>query len=102
HSGERPLRVPPCELAIVDFCFEVDLIAAVFRNVQPVMDRIRSPWWNQSHISHRPRHPRIAFVDLVPVFVELKAAIEMCARLYRASAAVCNFTAVKDLLTFVV
>src|SRR6184192_2584541 len=66
------------------------------------MYRVGGARRNQPHIGDRPRHPRIALVDRVAVFIQLKTAIEVRAWLDRTSATVANFTAVKDCLTLVV
>ena len=88
HAGEGELRVPPCELPIIHLGLEVDAVAGIFWNLQPVVHGVGRAWWNQSHVGHRSRGPRVPFVDGIAVAVEQEGAIEMRAFIDWSAAAV--------------
>ena len=87
HAGECPLRVPPRELPVVDFRLQVNAVASVLRDLQPVVHGVGGPRWNQPHVGHRSRGPRIPLVDGIAMTVEQQAAIEMRAFIDRPAAA---------------
>src|SRR5215831_21406888 len=97
-SAIGKLRVPPHEFAVVQPGMQMDLFARAFRNMNPIVNRVRRPRRNQMYEHGGPAGPRIAFVDDVSVRVNLLRAIEMRPRFDRAFAAVFYFSApVEDL-----
>src|SRR4029453_19287659 len=66
------------------------------------MNRVGGAGGHEPDVRDRPRRPRIALVDWVAVGVDLKAAVEMRARLDRSSSTVRDRTAVRQHPAFVV
>ncbi len=95
-ASERPLRVPPCELAIVDLRAEEDSVAGVLRDLQPVVNGVGGPVLDQPHVGHGPRHPGVPLVDRVAVGVELEAPVEVRARIHGSLSLVFDRAAVHE------
>ena len=102
HAGERPLRVPPRELAVVHLGPQHDRVPSVAWNVELVMHRVGSAWRDQPHIGDRARHPRVSLVDRIAVIVELKAAVEVRGRIHGPLAVVRHLAAVEQDVSLVV
>src|SRR5207249_11567032 len=101
-AGERPLRVPPGELAVIDAGGQVDAIAGVFGDVQAVVDRVGGARRNQTHVGDGARAPRVPLVDDVAVLVEQQAAIEVRLRIDRPFTVVGHRAAVQNRAALVV
>ena len=95
-AGERPLREPPGELAVVDPGPQGDAVARVFGHLQPVVDGVGRAGGDQPHVGDRAGGPGVALVDGVAVFVELQAAVEVRAGVHRPAAAVGRRAAVQQ------
>ena len=95
-SRERPLRVPPRELPVVDPGPEPDGVAAVLGDGQAIVDGVRGPGRDEPDVGQRTRHPGVALVDGVAVVVEQEAAVEVRPALHRPLASVLHGAAVED------
>ena len=79
-----------------------DLVSGALGNVQAVVHGVGSARRNQVDVNDGTRGPGIAFVDGIPVLVNLKRAIEVGAGFDRAFAVVLDHAAPENCLSFVV
>src|SRR5262249_22777298 len=101
-STKSPIRVPPRKLAVVEFCFEKDLISAILWNLKTEMRGVRGTGGNQMNVSDGTRGPGVAFVDPVAMLIEPQRTIEVRAPLNWPFAVVFDFPAPKNDLPLVV
>ena len=102
YARERPLRVPPRELAVIHLGPKENSIAGIFGHLQTVMDGVGGARRNEPHVSNGAGHPSVALVDEVAVLVELNAAKEMRAWIHRPFAFVSDGAAVRQHASLIV
>src|SRR3984893_5014470 len=76
-----------------------DLLAGIFRNVQPVMCGVRCARRNQMYVYRSAIRPGISFVDRVPVRIDEQRLVEMRAFFHRALAVLLDLTTPEERLT---
>src|SRR5258708_39811787 len=75
-----------------------DLVAGIFRNVQPVVRGVRRAGWNQMHVHCGAIGPGISLVDGIPMRIDEQRAVKMRPFFDRTLAVVLDLAAPEESL----